>query len=318
MLSNKIKFPLAPPSDKESFDDFNSLKQFDPLSIIKGGNWFSRSDFDQTYCIPYYIDINKTGLKASDRHHWYARMACDSLNSPSPIRNWYQKKHRLTLENSKYFESSPKTALALRKYIASQFRPTAALALYSMFKAKRIYDPCGGWGDRLIAAMAANLEYHCRDTNPLALAGYAAMEHMYDHEKEVSFEYEGAEVNSPEGSFDFIFTSPPYWKAEKYQGDKSSHVLFKKFDDWLSGFMMPMLKNAWQVLEVGGHMAINVSDMYGNHTYNKIVQPIINEFSEFNPYVMGYRMAKRVNSKSNLEGVFGEPIIVIKKTNKET
>jgi hypothetical protein len=71
----------------------------------------------------------------------YARMACDSLTSPSPIRNWYQEKHRLTLENSKFFADNPKTSMALRKYIASQFRPTAALAIYKIFNAKSVYDP---------------------------------------------------------------------------------------------------------------------------------------------------------------------------------
>ena len=139
-------FPIKLPTENDAQEDYQKLKEFNPLILIKSGDWFSRSDFDISKSKPIYIDSDRTGLKASDRHHWYARMACDSLTSPSPIRNWYQEKHRLTLENSKFFADNPKTAMALRKYIASQFRPTAALAIYKMFNAKSVYDPCGGVG----------------------------------------------------------------------------------------------------------------------------------------------------------------------------
>jgi hypothetical protein len=307
------KFPITIPTDFEANLDYEQLKLFDTTSLIKEGKWFSRSEFDISKQKSIYIDQNKTGLKASDRHHWYARMACDSLTSPSPIRSWYQKKHRATLENSKFFEANPKTALALRKYIASQFRPTAALAIYSMFNARRVYDPCGGWGDRLVAAMAMGIDYHCRDTNPLVIAADAAMQQSYETSGNISFEYAQSEIDSPEGEFDLVFTSPPYWKAEKYKGNLSSHQLYKKFDDWLENFLFQMLDNSFAVLSNDGHLVINISDMYGNHTYNRIVQPILDKFKDYETYVIGYRMAKRVNSKSNDIGIFCEPIIVVKK-----
>jgi len=307
-------FPIMPPNDVEAMEDYQQLIDFDSQSLIKTGDWFSRSDFSALKKRPIYIDSSRVGMKTSDRHHWYARMACDSLNSPSPIRSWYQSKHRATLENSAFFEKSPKTALALRKYIASQFRPTAATAIYAMFNATSVYDPCGGWGDRLAGAMAKGIDYHCRDTNPLVLAGYAAMQQMFPHKNKVSFEYEGAEINAPQGSYDLVFTSPPYWKAEKYQGEQSSHLKYKKFDEWLDKFLFTMLDNAWSVLKPNGYMAINISDIYGNHTNNRIVAPLLDFFSSDDPYVIGYRMAKRINSKSNESGIFCEPIVIVQKT----
>ena len=306
-------FPIPPPSDMEAMSDFNLLRNF-KSNLVKEGEWFSRSDFNVSNKKNVYIDSDRTGLKSSDRHHWAARMACDSLTSPSPIRSWYQEKHRKTLENSKFFESSPKTALALRKYIASQFRPTAAAAVYKMFNAKSVYDPCGGWGDRMVAAMAHNVDYHCTDTNPLAIAGYASMQYMYPHTSMLSFEYALAEESKPSIGYDLVFTSPPYWKAEKYQGEQSSHLQYRKFDDWLKNFLFKMLNNAWSGLQKNGHMVINVSDIYANHTYNRVVQPVLDLMSAESPYVIGYRMAKRVGSKSCNSGIFCEPIIIIKKT----
>ena len=312
MTSNM--FPIPPTSDVDAMLDFNLLRNFES-NILKEGEWFSRSDFNVSNKRNIYIDSDRTGLKASDRHHWAARMACDSLSSPSPIRSWYQDKHRKTLENSKFFEGNPKTALALRKYIASQFRPTAALAVYKMFNAKSVYDPCGGWGDRMVAAMAQNIDYHCNDTNPLVIAGYASMQYMYPHTSRLSFDYALAEQSKPSVGYDLVFTSPPYWKAEKYQGEQSSHLQYRKFDDWLQNFLFKMLDNAWSGLKKDGYMVINVSDIYANHTYNKIVQPVLNLMSAENPYVIGYRMAKRVGSKSSNTGIFCEPVIVVKKQN---
>jgi hypothetical protein len=305
------KFPIQPATDEQALSDYAELKSFNPSSILKSGDWFSRSEFDDSFKKPMYIDSSKIGLVASDRHHWAARMACDSINSPSPIRSWYQLKHRETLENSKFYESNPKTALALRKYIASQFRPTAALAVYKLFKATNVYDPCGGWGDRMVAAMASNIDYHCRDVNPLVIAGYASMQYMYGGN--VSFEYQGSEVSAPDGTYDLVFTSPPYWKVEKYQGELSSFKKYPKFEDWLENFLFAMIDNSLSVLRPNGHMVINVSDVYANHTYNRIVQPVLEYLKDKNPYVMGYRMAKRVNSKSIGSGIFCEPMIVVKK-----
>ena len=103
MLTINNLFPIKPPTDEEAFADYADLQALNSVmdlnSVVKSGEWFSRSDFDNSFCKPVYIDTDRTGLKASDRHHWAARMACDSINSPSPIRNWYQKKHRETLQN---------------------------------------------------------------------------------------------------------------------------------------------------------------------------------------------------------------------------
>lgn len=303
-------FPMKPPTDQEALADYERLKRLDTSIFIKQGYWFSRSEFPESYKVDVYVDSDRTGMEASNRHHWYARMACDSLNSPSPIRSWYDKKIRKSVENSKYYEQNPKTALALRKYIASQFKPSSALALYRYFDAQSVYDPCGGWGDRLVAAMAGGIKYHCRDTNPLVIAADSAMQYMYKHDAPVSFECKGSEIDAPNEKYDIAITSPPYYKIEKYQGENSSHAIYKKFDDWMDGFLYPMIENSLESVVSGGKVVINISDVYANHTYNKIVGPLIETYKSRNPCVMGYRMAKRVNSKSSVSGIFAEPIIV--------
>ena len=307
-------FPIERPSYEEATTDYNLLTK---LNIsLSDGNWYSRSKVSGTK----YIDVDKTGMKTSNHYHWMARMACDSAASPSPIRSWYTDKFRAGLEASIYYEKSHASALALRKYIPAQFRPSAAKALIDHFNVKTLYDPCGGGGDRLVAAQACGIEYHCRDVNPLVFSGYAAQQQEYGGN--VSFELKGAETDAPiEDYFDMVFTSPPYYKIEKYQGDEQSHIKYKHFDDWIEYFLLPMLENSLKALKPNGVLAINISDVYVNHTVNDLTTPVINFVVNNCKDVsyIGYRMNKRPNSSiSNQQGIFAEPIITGRKSAQGT
>ena len=85
-------FPLCKPSEEDGLIDFNLLKEksFKDLFIRK--KWKSRSLIDESYCFDYVISKSNVGNKSSNCFHWQARMACDSLNSPSPIRAWHDRK----------------------------------------------------------------------------------------------------------------------------------------------------------------------------------------------------------------------------------
>ena len=312
-------FPLNRPTEKEALLDYNALRDFDALSLLISKEWVSRSVIEDKYYLPFVIARNNTGNKASNFYHWQARVACDSLNSPAPIRAWHDQKLRKNIENSIYYKDNHKSAVTMRGYVPSQFRPSAAKCLYSLFKAKRIYDPCGGWGDRLAAAMSVDADlYYCRDVNPLVFTGYALQQQAFHTKTKLSFEYKGSEINCPEkGYFDFIFTSPPYYKLEKYQGDMQSHAKFKKFDDWLTGFLYPMVTFAWDSLQEGGVLALNISDCYANHTYNRICLPLI-DYCLSNlkgcrmQGVIGYEIASRKKT-----GINSEPLLFFSKHGKD-
>lgn len=321
MSNNRLLFPIQKPTYQDALASLEELKNLDSGSLVQEGVWYSRSEIDYG-AIDKYITINKSGSKYSNHFHWGYRMACDSLNSPSALRSWYNPKIRKSVESCKFFEDSPATALALRKYIPSQFRPSAAKTIYEMFNAKRIYDPSGGWGDRLLgAAVLDDLElYYTRDINTLVFGGYT--EQIKDLGVDINkfiLEHKGCEEDSPsEKNFDITFTSPPYFNAEKYNGNDQSFRKYKKFDAWMEGFLYKTCHNCWDVLKDGGHMIFNISDVYSNHTYNRICNPLIRyciDNLDNCEYVgtMGYKMGKRLNSKSDTDGVFCEPIIIFKK-----
>tara|TARA_R100000008_G_scaffold85358_1_gene75056 strand:- start:490 stop:1500 length:1011 start_codon:yes stop_codon:yes gene_type:complete len=312
VLKTIPEFPIKKPTYQEACEDFEQLCKSN-ITLSDGG-WYSRSEMTGNQ----YIDIDKTGMKTSNYYHWGARMACDSVNSPSAMRSWYNHKFRSGLEASIYYKDNPASALALRKYIPSQFRPSAAKALINYFNVKSVYDPCGGWGDRLVAAQASGVEYYCRDVNPLVFSGYATQQQ--DFGGNVSFEFKGAEVDAPaENYFDMVFTSPPYFKMEKYQGAEQSHAKYKTFEEWVNYFLIPMLENSWESLKDNGILAINISNVYVNHTINDLTTPVINFIKNNCEEIscIGYRMNKRPNSSiAKQNGIFAEPIIVGKKIKK--
>jgi len=309
--------PIDCPSDEEALKDFEELNVYVPR--VRNMSWQSRSD-NITKIHNYTLPIDRIGMQSSNRFHYGSRMACDSVNSPSVIRSWYIKKFRKGLESSVYYDKSPKTALALRKYIPSQFRPASAKTLYSVFGAKKIYDPCMGWGDRLSGALASNVDfYYGRDVNPFLFAGYSEQIKKLHSTTKVHFEMKGSEIDCPEKDFfDLVFTSPPYFKAEKYAGEMQSHALYKKFDQWLNGFMLEMARHSFDSINDNGHVIFNISDIYCDHRVNVICEPLISYMISLGANykgAIGYEMGKRLNKNSDKSQTagFSEPVLIFGK-----
>lgn len=312
------KLPIDCPTDDQALLDYKNLCSI--LPRVKRQQWESRSiGIDKIH--DFVLPIDRTGTISSNRFHFNSRMACDSLNSPSVIRSWYIKKFRKSLESSIFYAKSPKTALALRKYIPCQFRPASAKTIYKAFNAKKVYDPCMGWGDRLSAALASGVEfYYGRDVNPFLFGGYSEQVKRLESTCDASFEMIGAEISCPEKDyFDLVFTSPPYYKIEKYAGEMQSHRIYKGIDNWLNKFLFPMAKNSLDSIKINGYVAINISDVYADHKNNEICLPLINYIKKIGgEYIgaIGYELGKRINSnnKKSQQSGFAEPILIFSKT----
>jgi hypothetical protein len=313
-ISNAIEeYNIPVPKDvislEEARQDFQKLKELDATKLVTFGKTFTRYEYENMLsCL--YIDSCNVGNKSSNYFHQDSRYLCDSINSPSPHRSWYIKKFRDTLLNCLWtlkFEHVDmrvlKSALHLRKYVASQFRPSAAKAVYQMMYSKNVLDFSMGWGDRLNAFLSCEdtETYFGIDPNASLYEGYNKQIETYNSDKTVILNCAGAEdVDIPKNSFDTVFTSPPYFNIERYtQEDNQSWKKFKKLDQWLKRFLFPVLKKSWEGLQTDGTMVINISDVYSNHTVNRICDPM-NEFISRlpNSYYMGtygLRMAKRPN-----------------------
>jgi hypothetical protein len=338
-----VDLPLRELSKDQAENSFRDLLSLNSASLIKKGECFTRYNYDWWREPLFYIDSTRIGNEASDYFHQKTRWKCDSINSPSPYRSWHNRKFRdgilnalWTLKVEEINDQVFRSAIGLRKYIASQFRPSAAKCIYEYFNAKNVLDFSSGWGDRLAGFYAAqNTQMYVGiDPNKALFPNYYKQAEMYQNilddqlfsnKKKTIFVNDCAEdvkysIVNVHDKFDLIFTSCPYFTVERYtQEDNQSWKRYRKLDQWLSKFLFKAIENAWNALEVNGHMLINISDVYANHQINKLCDPMNTliqtlDGAEFKG-IIGYRMSKRPNSESDKKGVFIEPMFLWKKLN---
>ena len=100
----------------------------------------------------------------------------------SLIQRWKDKKARKTLKKfanrlykGSYTDSlfhAYRSAIALSWGTLSSMRTSAALQMYRKYNAKKVLDFTAGWGSRMTAALAADIDYIGIDSNKSLKKGY--------------------------------------------------------------------------------------------------------------------------------------------------
>lgn len=329
---NNLEPPYQPISKEQSSKAFKALLDQDSKKLFK--KMLTCTRWDYKYPISeWVIAAPNTGNEASNYFHQKARWDCGSKQFPSPNDVWYNDVQLLSLFNcfwslkfKRITATELRAAIALRKYIASQFKPSAAKCFYELFNAKHVYDPSSGWGDRVCGFMAANnTESYCStDPNSSLYKGYEKEVACYKKAgQKVKMYCHGSELKGGMRKKyghkgDTVFTSPPYFNAEQYSKDEGqSFKQFNNVDAWLKGFLYPTLKNAWDFLDSegprGGILAMNIADIYDNANNERafLCDPM-NDFIKKLPgarYIgcIGLALSKRPQSVA-LEGKEGTSI----------
>jgi hypothetical protein len=140
----------------------------------------------------------------------------------------------------------------------NQFRPTIAKWLYCQLKPKvAILDISSGWGGRCIAAMAMGIPYIGFDANKKLESSYKKMVKTLEPTADVKMTFKPSEtIDFSKYDYDLVFTSPPYFMIEEYEGMPK----YEQKQGFLDVFFVPVLKNVWTHLRSGGHLALNMPD----------------------------------------------------------
>lgn len=130
------------------------------------------------------------------------------------------------------------------------------MEVIKMFKPKRWLDLTAGWGDRLRVAIASDVEYVGVDSNPSMKSAYEAI--IRDKAKSNKYMVKSGkfqDVTIP-GKFDLMFTSPPFYTEEIYEG----MVTWETVGHFMEDFLQPFFKKAYDHLVVGGHIVLYIED----------------------------------------------------------
>lgn len=362
IIANNIPFPTKEISYDSFSDLFMRFSQTSMMDEYKDFDVvLEKFDYKYKYSDKPLgvIDKSHTYNPVSNYFQQTNRMKCGSNLVDSPWDIWHDrdKLNRMNwhfwrlgaLGNSDINDSTFRSAFRIGTYTATQFRPSVAKALYEKHNAKKILDTSCGWGDRLAgfyATPGTELYVGC-DPNPDVYKTYkdqcVEYETLLGYQPLITdcgdyFIIEGSKkviiYNLPsedmhwkeyENTFDFYFTSPPYFETERYATDypyTQSWSRYPTFDSWKNDFFFRVNEMIWKTLKDSAYMMINIIEpriargtrlnLCDDMVDNILTYPNANYLGK-----IGMRMQARphniVNAGKN--SIFVEPIWVFRKNN---
>jgi len=124
-------------------------------------------------------------------------------------------------------------------YGYSFFSPFWIKRFIKEYNIKSIYDPCGGWGHRLLGAY--NIKYIYNDISKKSYLGCKAIRDNYKLVDKYFYNNKSEEF-APDESYECVFTCPPYFNLEKYEGMNQSTSSYKSYKDWLNNWWDKTIK----------------------------------------------------------------------------
>ncbi len=151
----------------------------------------------------------------------------------------------------------------------SNFRPTLSRAVIATHSAAgdTIVDFASGYGGRLVGCVSLNRRYVGIEPCHAQLVGLNrtvdSLSKRLAGASEATIIAGCAEdllIGLPSRFANLVFSSPPYYDWEKYSDHPSqSFVRYATYQDWLEGFLAPVIHESCRILRSGGKLILNVS-----------------------------------------------------------
>jgi hypothetical protein len=105
------------------------------------------------------------------------------------------------------------------------------------YEIKSVYDPCGGWGHRLLGA--SKIKYIYNDLDSRSCEGIRNIIKDFNIENKIVYNKDSTKF-TPEENYECVFTCPPYFNIEIYN-EKTYENDYRK---WLDEFWKKLVKNS--------------------------------------------------------------------------
>ena len=256
----------------EKYDDYEYPYSQYGLGLINGASTFN--DVSNYFHQDLRLECGSYGFRAP-KEVWENGTAKDIWKCFGPIWRGINGVQKVMIEGKEELiggqlnEKSYISAFRLGTYIATQFKPVVAKAIYNMTNARTVLDTSCGWGDRLAGFFASDAEeYYGCDPNPNTYQRYqeqiATYNKLLTKPKVVKIWNCGAEDLPYDKlpQIDCAFTSPPYFSTEEYNKggeleENQSWFKFNEYDKWRDDFYLPV---AEKTMSVSKFMFVNIMD----------------------------------------------------------
>lgn len=222
-------------------------------------------------------DINRKsniGNRCMDYYFFKYRLKTDTIKGVDFL-TFYKQKTYLTLPSYKRLykyevDSGSNHAQAVYKVFqlyygsVNAFKPIVVRDLLCVYKPKTMLDFSAGWGGRCIGAMSLDVNYIGFDTNSNLKSAYEGVIKTFPHKSDVKiFFRDSAKVDYSKYDYDFVFTSPPYFKKTKPTEAYEGMPEYADRDEFNEKFLFPVVENTYKHMKKGGHYTLNIPiDMY--------------------------------------------------------
>lgn len=269
-------------TDADRLEKFNQLKKINlnrymtknkkgkytniklPESYFQIDGWYVYLMYNPKYYKWYML---------SDLFNDECRVQCKFGSHISPVE-WYKlnkDKVKQKLLDAK-LELSPNN---IREQIYRDHRecsihnPLIIKSFIDLYGASTVCDISSGWGDRLIGALLADVDYYfAADPNPCLHPNYQSIIKMYqpltkNHGTYKIVESKFQDVEMPDIKFDLMYTSPPYFDYEKYTGSTAEADFTSSEDEWLKDFLYISIDKVLNHMNKNGHLVFYFSQENG-------------------------------------------------------
>jgi hypothetical protein len=182
---------------------------------------------------------------------------------------------------------------------SSFYRPhfSKQITMMTGKKSGTLFDPCAGWGGRMLGTVSNNWKYVSCDPNVETYNNLLRMIEFLNIQSEVSLHnvpVEDFDIESL-GKVDVVLTSPPYFNLEVYTDDENqSYNKFDTYEVWRDNWLYPLIDRSLNVLCDDGISAWNVM----NFKKYDFVGDVIRKHEE-----RGYKLVDTVGFDSPLANI---------------
>lgn len=155
----------------------------------------------------------------------------------------------------------------------TKYRAATSKAIVQYFGAKSVFDPCVGWGGRMLGTLAAGDDTTYLGCEPDPQTCHGLMSILNDIPNDVR---QRADIyNDPvedvlpvlTNTFDLILTSPPYYNLELYTAGPQSTQSFPIWDKWVADWLKPVVLGCLAHLKPGGTSCWSVKNFRSDKLY---------------------------------------------------
>lgn len=243
--------------------EFRALRERDPMSAFRGDGVMGSN---LALRLANYFQPQMWRVRVSRYMSPFDVFQDDELLSAAIRRSWSIWPRRFGANASnlrRMLKTYPGTASV------SNFRPTVAKAVIARFSRPRqkVVDFAAGYGGRLVGCLSLeDRSYLGIEPCPAQVRGLRktaeALQLLTRGRPQVDI-HEGCAEHQlsllGDRSAHLVFSSPPYHDYEKYSHDGTqSFVRYACYDDWVNGFLRPVIHHSFRILRRGGRLVINV------------------------------------------------------------